>query len=154
MRIAFSTEEWAWLEVEAGSSRHGVTGHADHLTVHAFVTQVEAGGHSRWLGVSVLDEPEADGVGRMILDGDALRFAGMSRSKKNMEFHTQIIERAWLDCSPGPVCYELGIKTAHGDNLRLRDDDWRTGGNAQILALYDTLQARFPSIEFRENVAQ
>ncbi|MCP4572730.1 MAG: hypothetical protein GY838_10300 [bacterium] len=63
-----------WLEVSATTTHHGLTGRAIAVPVHAFVTRVDAGpgSHSRWIGVSVLEEPGSDDVGRMVLDGEAL----------------------------------------------------------------------------------
>lgn len=64
-----------WIEVETTAARHGVTGRAEEVAVHAFVTRMAAAadGRERWLGVSVLDEPGAGGVGRTVLDREALR---------------------------------------------------------------------------------
>jgi len=93
-------------------------------------------------------------AGRLDLDEDGLRFSGLTNHARDVEVKVLVLEQVWLDCSPGPTCYELGIKTAHGDAIRLRDDDWRTGGNAQILALFEALKARHPWLEFRTNVGR
>jgi len=63
-----------WVEVAMDVARHRVTGRAAAVAVHAFVTMIDTAPdkRARWVGVSVLDEPTGDGMGRTVLDGEYL----------------------------------------------------------------------------------
>jgi hypothetical protein len=65
-----------------------------------------------------------------------------------------VISEVWLNCAQRPgdnLCLELGFTTLTGDRYWFRDRDWRAGGNRQILALFDYLQANYPSAKFDRN---
>ncbi len=65
----------AWVEMEIGDRRHRPSGRPAELTVHTYVTRTSGNSTNRehWVGVSILDDPAGDGVGRAVLDGVVLR---------------------------------------------------------------------------------
>jgi hypothetical protein len=91
--------------------------------------------------------------GRLEIAGDTIRFVDQEKGKKGFEFFAKVLGRVTLKCQKhpdGPVCFELELKTVHGDEYRLRDVNWEAGGNAQIQSLHDTLEERYPAIKYRQ----
>ena len=68
-----------------------------------------------------------------------------------LALRNEVIGEVWLNCAERPgddLCLELGLRTLTGDRYWFRDRDWRAGGNRQILALFDYLQANYRSARF------
>jgi hypothetical protein len=94
-------------------------------------------------------------TGRVEIVGDTIRYVDGKKGKHNVELFSKVLKRITLECEDhpdGPVCFELELKTVHGDEYRFRDLNWEAGGSEKIHALYGTLEQLIPSIEYRMKV--
>ena len=90
--------------------------------------------------------------GRVIIGDGRIEYRDDSKQKKDVTFFDRALKKVWLECERNPngdVCFEIRLKTAHGDTYRFRDVDWKAGGNAQIHSLFDTLKDLYPRVKYK-----
>ncbi|MCD4751074.1 MAG: hypothetical protein K8R59_17010 [Thermoanaerobaculales bacterium] len=85
--------------------------------------------------------------GRLILVGGKVQWIDEEKPKLSFEFFDSVLKKVFLKCEAAN-CFEIRIKTVHGDNYRFRDADWKVGGNTQILALWERLKSCHTKVEF------
>lgn len=90
--------------------------------------------------------------GTTLLIEDRIEYRDSEDAERNVAFFGTVLKRARLKCTD-PMepssCFELVLKPAHGDDLRLRDVDWERGGNREIEALYAALRDRYPKVKYK-----
>lgn len=97
---------------------------------------------------------KANATGSLSLKEGRLEWLDAKKSENNYAIQVSAVKTVWLDCSPRPqgnFCYEISLRTFNGDTYSFYDFNWETGGNAQILALYNALKKDYPQIIFQEN---
>ena len=96
-----------------------------------------------------------DRLGSLGLKENRVEWYDTKDSKRNFSFFGDVIQTVWLECEPRPqgnFCYKLGMKTLTGETHNFRDVDWKTGGNAHILHLYQAIKDHYPQAIFQEKV--
>ena len=96
-----------------------------------------------------------DAPGTLSLKAGSLEWLDGKKVERNFALEIASIKTAWLLCSPRPegnFCYASGLELFNGDKYEFRDFSWESGGNAQVLALFEALKKGHPQIIFHEQV--
>lgn len=99
--------------------------------------------------------PKRDAAGTLNLKEGRLVWLDEKKVERNFSVELTSIKTAWLICSPraqGNFCYAIGLSLFNNDKYEFRDASWESGGNTQVLALFDTLKQGYPQIIFHEQV--
>jgi hypothetical protein len=89
--------------------------------------------------------------GRLVMEGDTLRWVDNRSSKKNFTFQTTGLEKVWFSCdarSSGNFCHQINFKIVKGDRYRFRDTNRDSGSNAAVTRVMDALRMYHPRLNF------
>ncbi len=89
--------------------------------------------------------------GRLVLQGDTLRWEDNSNASENFTFQTSGLEKVWFTCearSSGNFCYQINFQIVRGNTYRFRDTNKDTGSNAAVLEVMEALRTNFPRLTF------
>jgi hypothetical protein len=92
-----------------------------------------------------------DYPGRLVMDGDTLKWEDARGSKASFEFQTPGIDKVWLTCearSSGDFCHQINFKIVKGDSYKFQDSGRDSGSNAAVLDVMDALRTYFPRLNF------
>jgi len=96
-----------------------------------------------------------DQMGSLGLKENRVEWYNANEPKNNFSFFGKVLKTVWLECQPRPqgnFCFELGMETLTGETYHFRDVNWKAGGNAHILQLYEALKGAYPQIVYQEKV--
>lgn len=92
-----------------------------------------------------------DHEGRLVMQGDTLRWENHRKPKENFTFQIAGLEKVWLTCdarSSENFCYQINFKIVKGDRYSFRDSHRETGSNAAVLAVMEALRTYYPRLTF------
>lgn len=90
-----------------------------------------------------------DRAGRLVMDGNTLRFEDQRGADGSFEFQVEGIDKVWLTCearSSGNFCHQINFKIVKGDRYRFQDSGRDTGSNTAVLAVMEALRTNFPRV--------
>lgn len=96
-----------------------------------------------------------DQMGSLGLKENRVEWYDSKDPKNNFSVFGKILKTVWLECEPraqGNYCFDLGMETLTGETYHFRDVNWKAGGNAHILQLYQALKGAYPQIVYQEKV--
>ncbi len=92
-----------------------------------------------------------DRTGRLVMDGDTLRWEDARGSEGSFQFQTTGIDKVWFTCearSSENFCHQINFKIVKGDSYRFQDGRRGTGSNAAVLEVMDALRTYHPRLDF------
>jgi hypothetical protein len=92
-----------------------------------------------------------DHPGRLVMDGDTLRWEDARGSDGSFEFQTTGIDKVWLTCearSSGNFCHQINFQIVKGDLYRFQDSDRESGSNTAVLNVMEALRTHYPRLTF------
>lgn len=92
-----------------------------------------------------------DRKGRLVLRDGALSWVDNRDPGENFTFQTTGLEKVWFTCdarSSGNFCYQINFKIVKGDRYRFRDIHRKSGSNAAVTKVMDTLRTYFPRLNY------
>lgn len=92
-----------------------------------------------------------DHPGRLVMDGDTLRWEDGRGSEGSFQFQTTGIKEVWLTCearSSGNFCHQINFQIVKGDRYRFQDTGRESGSNAAVLDVMEALRAHYPRLTF------
>jgi hypothetical protein len=90
-----------------------------------------------------------DHPGRLVMDGNALRWEDSRGSEGSFEFQTPGIDKVWMTCearSSGNFCHQINFQIVKGDLYRFQDSRRESGSNAAVLDVMEALRTNFPRL--------
>ena len=93
-----------------------------------------------------------DTLGTLLLGTDYIEWRDDEKPGLSASMKAAVLEKVELECekgASGPTCYELKLKTVHGDSYRFRDPNWKGGNNDVITAVYNALKTQYPGAKYK-----
>jgi hypothetical protein len=96
-----------------------------------------------------------DAPGTLKLTDNRMEWLDGKKADRNFAVQLSSVKEAWLECTPRPqgnFCYAMGLELFNRDKYEFRDLSWESGGNEQVLAVFEALKKDHPLIVFHERV--
>ncbi len=92
-----------------------------------------------------------DHQGRLVLEGDTLRWEDAGNPRRNFTFQASGLAKVWFTCdarSSGNFCYQINFQIVRGDRYRFTDSQRESGSNAAVTQLMEALRTYFPRLNY------
>jgi hypothetical protein len=90
-------------------------------------------------------------VGRLVIDGDTIVFAGAEDPDQNFSVFAKNVKEIFNTCVRRPgsnLCLEVGFVTYTGEEYKFRDPGWKNGDNRLVTDLTSYFRQAFPNLFF------
>jgi hypothetical protein len=85
----------------------------------------------------------------------SLKWTNDKAKARSFDIKGDVVGNVVLNCAKRAaenLCLELRIRTLTANEYIFRDRDWESGGNTQVLALFDYLKTNYPQVVFDQKV--
>jgi hypothetical protein len=87
----------------------------------------------------------------------SLKWTNDKSKGRSFDIKGDVVGNVVLNCAKRAaenLCLELRIRTLTANEYVYRDRDWESGGNTQVLALYEYLKSNYPQVVFDQKVVE